>query len=397
MKQIKKYIRYIGKNWAFYLILGLAIIDFIIMLLRLGVNQDIKWLWRNEIISALLGAAIVAAITWLLLKGQAKNQSRVDQEKKVFENRLNAYESFLKILNDVVVRNVVAPEDEKRLQFSIAEIGIHATSREMFLLSKNIKRIVRKIKVNNPADSSIWQEVIDIVSLFQNSLYGERTLDNDDVCMKKALLNFSGLCSGDHNEVLEYVECMISDFKFDSFIVDRCLFVSIPISLHVQRKLKHIKGFVDNVPKRLYVTLQLDEKINERYRGQLVIYCGKKPKEQELIDIIYDKYWQFPQKPRWDKKNFYRNTEIVKLSVNYIEHAYLYDIKDMSRENIRSIMTSLFIYLNKVWALEREQFVMVMAMEEDKEGKIIEKRAKIDVGYGAADSSKFKKSKKYER
>lgn len=376
-------------NSKFWIAITIISIPILLLCLIIMGGRHGGWTWSNEVFSALLGAVIVTAITSLLIGWQAKKESNVEQKKKVFENRVNAYASFLDILGKVVVSNFVTSEDEKRLQFAVATIGLHANSEEMFLLSKNLKRIIRKIKVNNPADSSIWKETIDIVSLFQNSLYGEKSLENDSN-MTKALLNFSGLCTEKHHEVLEYVECMISDFQFDSFIADKCLFVSIPISSHIRRELKLRTKFKANVPKKLYITLQIEKENGEGYNGTVAIYCGKKPEELELITTIYNDYWQSPKYPRWKKDCFKKNEKVVELSTNYIQHAYICKFENYSKEQLRSILVSLFIYLNKVWAVEKEQFVTVMAMEKDNEGNLHEKRAKIDIGYKAADSSKFK-------
>ena len=79
-----------------------------------------KWEWSPEVISALLGAAVVTAITYVLLKGQANSESDVEQKKRVFDSRIKAYESFLEILREVIVKDEVTPEDEKRLQFGVA-------------------------------------------------------------------------------------------------------------------------------------------------------------------------------------------------------------------------------------------------------------------------------------
>lgn len=70
----------------------------------MGGLQEEKLKWYAQVIGALLGAAIVATITYALLKGQARNESDVDKRKRVFDNHVKAYESFLDNLRDVVVR-----------------------------------------------------------------------------------------------------------------------------------------------------------------------------------------------------------------------------------------------------------------------------------------------------
>ena len=49
--------------------------------------QRIGWISNIQLLSAFLGAAIVAAVTFILLKGQAKNQNAVQQNVRIFENK----------------------------------------------------------------------------------------------------------------------------------------------------------------------------------------------------------------------------------------------------------------------------------------------------------------------
>lgn len=387
MKRNRSLIKQLNNYWL-YIILIFAIAILLIDLLYLG-RQQTNWEWNKELISALLGAAIVTAITSLLLNGQAKKDSEVDQKRKVFESRVNAYESFLEILRNVVVKSKVTQEDEKLLQFGVATIGMHADSQEMFRLSENLKRIIRKIKVDYPVDGSIWKEVIDIVRMFQFSLYEKQSMDNNSY-MNKALRNFSGLCTEEHHEILEYVDCMLSDFHFDSFIADRCLYLSIPIQSRIWWALRLKNYKVRKIPKRLYVTLEIDNEVNGFYDGQVVIYCGKNSEDGEILTTIYNQYWQSPQKPRWKKSDFRKNKKIVEIGINYIECAYSFNIENMTKEEIRSLLVSTFIYINKVWAEKKNQFVTVMSMEKDKEG--CEKKVKLDLGYEASDPSKFRKA-----
>lgn len=150
MEQIRDVIgKHISRYW---LIWSVSLILFLfVVLLMTGNNIESKsldnvgWKWYSELLSAALGAAIVTTVTFLLLNGQAKKESLVEQKKKVFENRLKAYESFLDLLRDVVVKNKITSEDEKRLQFGIATIGMHANSGELYQLSKSLKGIILKI------------------------------------------------------------------------------------------------------------------------------------------------------------------------------------------------------------------------------------------------------------
>lgn len=376
MKYRKDFFKLLNKYWLYFILL-LAIFILLVELLYLG-NYLKNWEWNKELISALLGAAIVTAITSLLLNGQAKKDSEVDQKKKVFENRVKAYESFLDILRGVVVKNKVTQEDEKLLQFGVATIGMHANSQEMLRLSVDLKRIIQKIKVEQPVGSSIWKEVIDIVRMFQFSLYEKQSMENDSN-MNKALRNFSGLCTDENHTVLEYVECMLSDFHFDSFIADDCLFLSLPIQPRVRRSIRINECIIGKIPKRLYVTLKVNQKSEKSlYSGSISIYCGDKTNEKKTMDVIYNKYWFIPQMPKIAKTDIIKSETEIELSINHIKNSYIYLFSEKTKIELQDILVCIFVYINEIWA-GKKKLVTFMTIEGDNKKAIIKK----DFGYGA--------------
>lgn len=395
MKQIKNNIvKHISDYWLIWSMIVILLL--FVVLLMIGDNIDQKsidntgWKWYSEFISAILGAAIVTTVTFLLLKGQAKKENSVEQKKKVFENRLKAYESFLNLLSEVVVRNEVTNEDEKRLQFSIATIGMHASSKELYELSKNLKAIILKIKTEDTPNDSLWNEVTNIVRQFQASLYDGETFLKDSQ-LTKALCNFSGLCTQEHHEVLEYVECMISDFGFDTFILDRCLFVSIPVKPQIIKEIQKNAGFVGEMPKKLYVTLKIDGDVNQRYEGLFAIYYGRKEEEQKLIDTIYKEYWLNPNTERRQKsdykKDFVKDKDgktivgvPLSLSINIVYHSYFLYFKNRTSAELQSILVDTFRYIYKVWANEGTFVTVKMLEKNESTGKYKLEKRKRDFG-----------------
>lgn len=171
---------------------------------------------------------------------------------------------------------------------------MHATSDRMFRLSKDLKRIVQKIRVDSPIDGSMWNEVMDIVEMFHTSLYEEEAKERDND-MKKAIRNFRGLCVNEKHKVLEYLECMLSPFDFDTHIADKCLYVNIHIREDKYARLQKLSEYYDDTPKRLYVTLSIDECTGEKYNGSIAVYTGKDAiKQKKMIDTIYDNFWILP-------------------------------------------------------------------------------------------------------
>lgn len=337
MKQVFIKIGLLAKSYWLFILLCVIVFVLLQILLYSGENIKDTWSSPHEVISALLGAATVAVITYLLLKGQANNESAVEQKKKVFENRLKAYESFMTTLRKVVVSNQVDERSEKLLQFGIANIGMHANSEDMLIVSKNLKFILQKIKVKEHADGSIWNELMEIVNVFHRSLYvnDERELDSN---MHKALRNFSGLCVDEDYEVLEFIECLLSSHRFDSFIVGKCLFYSIPVK-------KQFHGF-HILPKRIYVTIRLEKTLKKKqYSGIIAIYCKKK--QIKLLDnILKDpKLWLAPK----DKVKLQTRYNL-KLGVNTVEKAYVLPFYNLEKMVLQSVVCDIFNFMHPIWA-----------------------------------------------
>ena len=336
MKQIIRIITLWAKDYWLFIIL--CVIVFVLLQILLYSGEQIKDAWSSphEVISALLGAATVAVITYLLLKGQAHNESAVEQNKKVFENRLKAYESFMVTLRNVVVNNEVDEKSEKLLQFGIANIGMHANSEDMLIVSKNLKYILQKIKVKDNADGSIWNELMEIVNVFHHSLYvnDNRDLDSN---MHKALRNFKGLCIDENYEVLEFIECLLSSHRFDSFIAGKCLFYSIPVK----------KQFVKNygLPQRIYVTIRIDSSHEENlYSGIIAIYC-----KEDLTIMLRNMFndpdlWLAPQKINLQEQ------DSLELGVNIVKKAFVLPFDKMEKMRLQSIVCDIFNFMHPIWA-----------------------------------------------
>lgn len=343
---------WVKKYWPFFF-LCLVILILLFILLFAG-EQIQKGTWPHLFISALLGTATVAVITYLLLKGQARNENEVQQNKKVFENRLNAYESFLSTLKNVVINNAVDEKSEKLLQFGVATIGMHTDSTDMLKLSKNLKYILQKIKVQERADSSIWNELMEIVNIFHRSLYADdyREMDSN---MRKALRNFRGLCVEKEFEVLEFIECLLSSYDFDSFIAGKCLFYNIH-TLQSVRKEKEI-------PVNIYVTLRIDKTNDDQtYSGIIALY-SKDDKYSSLQKMMNDpSLWIAPDFITLNEK------EGLELGVNYIKKAYVLPFENKKKMALQSALSDIFRFMYPVWAEDG-----VLYFGKDKNGHISRK------------------------
>ncbi len=355
--------KWISLYWGF-LILSLIIAILLLILIYAG-NKIKEWEWSPEVISALLGAAVVTAITYVLLKGQANSESDVEQMKRVFECRIKAYESFLDVLREVIIKNEVTSEDEKRLQFGVAVIGMHTSSNEMLRLSKNLKKIVQKIRLNEVVDGSIWFEIIDIVQLFHYSLYKEDVTEMNSE-MKKAIRNFRGICADENKELLEYLESWLSQFNFDTHIAENCLFINIHIREEVYKTLKSKTGLKNSTPYRLYITLQIENSEDNKYNGRIAIYSGKdRSKQKVMIETIYNNFWK-DHDPERNKTDFmFEGLPFWMGSMN-IKYAYLLRFNNKIKEELQAIIILILKNISALWDEPGNEYICLVWNEKTK-------------------------------
>lgn len=359
-KRLKKWF---FQYWGF--LISVSIIVILLLILIYAGNMVKKWEWSPEVISALLSAAVVSAITYVLLKGQANSESDVEQKKRAFESRIKAYESFLEILREVVVKDKVTIEDEKRLQFGVAVIGIHTSSNEMLRLSKDLKKIVQKIRVNEPVDSSIWHEIIDIVQLFHNSLYKEDAIETNSE-QKKAIRNFKSICAAENKELLEYIECWLSQFNFDTHITENCLFINIHIREHIYKILKSKTGLKDHTPYRLYITLEIRNCENNRYDGAIAVYTGKdKIKQKIMIETIYKNFWKEHDLER-KKTDFAFEDKPFKMGGMNIKYAYVLKFQNRAKKELQAIIVEILRNISELWDEPGSEYTCLVWDENEK-------------------------------
>jgi len=347
-------------NWLF-LFLILFVLGLLIILLRVGslqnhldLNDSAHWIWNKEVISALLGAGVVATITFALLKGQANTQSQIEQNKRVFQKKLEVYERFLSMLEDIIIKKEVSEEDERKLQFGVTTIGMHTSSDDMLVISKSLKHIIEKIRTPERVEGAVWNELMEIMNVFHHALYSleKRELD---VNMRKALRNFSTLCQDPDYKVLEFVDCMIASYNFNTFINDRCLFIEIPV--------KRSKINRANLPSKIYLTLQTEKKTRkegeELFTGLIALYCNNDNKEK--IELVYQNpyYWIAPQKIELNP------VYGLMLGVNKIDYARVFKYQERTKMQLQEIVCDFINFICPVWADENQAI-----LRKDKDGRI---------------------------
>lgn len=349
--KIKKYI----KEITAYIYLTLLIIILIICLLYIGELQGADWKSSMQLLSAFLGSAVVATITFILLKGQTKSQNTVQQNTRIFENKLQAYESFLNDLQYVVVKNDVTTDDEKMLQFAVAAISMHTDSKELLRISQCLKEIIQKIRTKESVDNTMWHELMEIVYIFQRSLYMEnsKALDSN---IEQALRNFSSIagCENEIYSLLEYVECNLSSYRrntrISTYIEDKCLHIIIPIKNKIR------KG--NDLPSEIYLTLQVVRMVGNKYHCRMGLYFAH-PNSDKLDDIYNDNRF-------WTRRMSVIKSTDWKFGADTVKKVVGLGYADRDKQSILTTIYDLINVINPLW-VDKSMNIL----RKDKDGNII--------------------------
>ena len=357
-KTVYSYLKIYIKESSAYIYLTLLVIALIVCLLYIGEMQHSGWSSNIQLLSAFLGSAIVASITFILLKGQTKSQNTVQQNTRIFEKKLQAYESFLNDLQRVVAKNEVTIEDEKALQFAVAVISMHINSRELLRVSQCLKEIIQKIRTKDSIDNSMWYELMEIVYIFQHSLY----MDNSktfDANIEYAIRNFS-IIAGCENEIyslLEYVECNLSSYRrntqITTYIEDRCLHVRIPIQAQIRKE--------NDLPSEIHLVLQVDRVAGSKYHCRMGLYFDNI--NSDKLSYIYN------NTRLWTRRMSVIEDTDWKLGADNIKKIVGLGYADRDKPSILTAMYDLINVINPLWVDKG-----MIILRKDKNGNIVKEK-----------------------
>lgn len=140
----------------------------------------------EEINNSSIGAILTAIITVFLLSQQSKSEEVKERNSKIFEKKLEIYESFLKGIEDLIqddtITNATKPIDSKdeikTLIFQLANIKMHTKTDNISKIFSDVSEIITILKQDsNNKDASrlnyneLTGHVFNIVNTFQNELY----------------------------------------------------------------------------------------------------------------------------------------------------------------------------------------------------------------------------------
>lgn len=139
------------------------------------------------IISAVIGAILVGAVTFALLKKQTESQSELqeklisqqskkDREKeievKVFEEKLTIYKDFLSKLHEIVKDDQISDDEVKELIFQISYIAMHTRSDRVNKVLVELRGVIEMI--GNKDRDQLAQNILKVVLVLQQELYRQQ-------------------------------------------------------------------------------------------------------------------------------------------------------------------------------------------------------------------------------
>lgn len=126
-----------------------------------------------QMFAALIGAMITVIITLLLLQGQTESDVNREKSSEVFREKLKIYMDFLKMLCDTLKDKKLTEEESMQLQFQMSYIAMHTQSKNIELLSRNVKDIVEVYTKpgHKPTSEELLPRLFNIVACFREELY----------------------------------------------------------------------------------------------------------------------------------------------------------------------------------------------------------------------------------
>ena len=171
----------------------------IISLLLFGVVLVIAYSWHLytekdvpfQLLAALLGAAITVVITNLLLNSQTESEFDKQKMSKVYEEKIQIYHRFVKMLCDVVQDHKISNEELSELKYQLSLVALH-TSKDVFHTVLMVSAELIKDECNEPESIKsgriMFPYLIKITNLFHDELYGNNKIRNKKKKNKEGVL-----------------------------------------------------------------------------------------------------------------------------------------------------------------------------------------------------------------
>ena len=252
-----------------------------------------------QFFSAISGAIIAAIITLFLLKGQTEVEANRQKDSKVFEEKLRIYQQFLKKLCDVVKDMNITEEEEIELQFQVSYIDMHTEYDSIRDISKQVKEIIRRIRMKDPDRKKILKELLEISDTFHKELYGIKKFDDiveitEDSPRDATLENFSYIVE---DNVLKYEDLKARTRELKNIINNHGALQKInsgTVLFHEYFTTRENKHYVDS-KDNIVIDLMPDED-KDQYVFLLYTRQFDPEKTKELVKGI----WNEPFNP-WSK------------------------------------------------------------------------------------------------
>ena len=336
----------VNSNSKSSLTYGLAII--FILFLAIILSASFMGVFKGyepyqQLIAAMLSVAATGVITALLLIFQRKQQEELNekqqrfedkqkekekerlQETKIFEERLRIYKEFLQKLCDVVKDQKITPEEEIELQFQVAYITMHTSTKSINSISQQVSDIVVRIKNNDKNQNLLIENLFAIADVFKEELYDrdkEKKLSentSEDQIIQEtesrniAIDNFSNIVKSDVKNLEKVIELKDRTRILKQMINNNGSIQRIyngTVLFHEYFVTKKDGKFVNSNDK-IAIDLMPDE---DRKQYSVLVFTRQKD-ETKTRGLIYG-IWPNEEYRPWDKDSSRHVHEVISFEVS---------------------------------------------------------------------------------
>lgn len=160
----------------------------------------------EEINNSSIGAILTAIITVFLLSQQSKTEEVKERNSKIFEKKLEIYESFIKEIENLVKSEKISStgkdtntrDDIRALIFQLANIKMHTKAENITKVFTDVSRLITILKQYSDKEvgclnyNELTQCLFDIVHTFQHELYDNQLgFDKENLDVDKMIKNIT--------------------------------------------------------------------------------------------------------------------------------------------------------------------------------------------------------------
>ena len=189
-----------------WLWIGLIVAVIVIVLLLISEGEFPNVTLSNGIVafvSAVIGVLLTAFAISVQLKQQSDAEAQNEKEAKIYAEKLNGYQNFLKKLCEIVIQesNVLSMQDSKELVFKLAQLRMYIEKSDnvvdLFDGTTNILENLSNTQMDEDEKiPKLFNLIFSVTDILQRELNEEKEKELDMTELQKSIDNLSTIIVG---------------------------------------------------------------------------------------------------------------------------------------------------------------------------------------------------------